>query len=712
DGRDDFAAGALLDTVGGPQAGSVQVFSGGTGALIRRFDGAPSDRLGLAVDLAGDVDLDGVTDLVAGAQQPTLGGYAEVFSGLGGSVLKLSEATKLQGFGFAVAGAGDVDGDGFDDVVVGVPNFDGTFEDQGAARVFLSPGGDLRSTVVGTHPGDRVGTAVEGGFDGDADGLSDVVIGAPFFADPAPESGRAIAWSIRGGGPALATFGQPPGATWYGLDVAGVGDIDQDGTPDLAVGSIWDSTGALNAGSAWIHSGATGQLLHQFSGDSAHDHLSESIAGAGDVDQDGFADVITGAPNDDNTVFNAGSARVHSGRTGAPLHTFDGSGTQHAFGWSVDGAGDVDGDGFDDVLAGAFSGNEARLHSGRTGALLAQWTGSSGSRFGSAVAGVGDVNGDGFPDALVGAPLASEGSSVNGGAYVFSGAGAGLLRSHGGTFPNDWLGASVAGLGDADGDGFSDYAVGASTNATGGVGYARFFSGATGNVLHSVYGDASETTLGAGVGPAGDWDGDGRDDALVGARAGGPLGAGQVEVVSPATGAILETFSGPGSSAAFGAGLDHLGDVDGDGRPEIVVGASGSAHVFGRPCAPAEHYGLGCPGSGGHVPRLVVSGCATAGFDVTLGLHDALGGTNALLLFGAQKAQVPAFGACDLLVAPLLSAGVALPLPGTGPAAGSFVAAGTLPPSASGLTVAAQAFVADPGAPAGGAATNGVLLAP
>ncbi|MBD3297258.1 MAG: hypothetical protein GF341_01270 [candidate division Zixibacteria bacterium] len=144
-----------------------------------------------------------------------------------------------------------------------------------------------------------------------------------------------------------------------GYSVSGAGDVDNDGFDDVIVGAhSADPGGLISAGSAYVYSGQTGALLWQFDGAAANDELGRSVSGAGDVDNDGFDDLIVGAyAADPGGLTNAGSAYVYSGQTGALLWQFDGAAAYDYLGVSVSGAGDVDNDGFDDVIVGASLAN-------------------------------------------------------------------------------------------------------------------------------------------------------------------------------------------------------------------------------------------------------------------------------------------------------------------------------------------------------------------
>ncbi len=179
-----------------------------------------------------------------------------------------------------------------------------------------------------------------------------------------------------------------------------------------------------------MYSGQSGALLHQFDGVSAFDYFGQSVAGAGDVDSDGFDDLIVGAwQADPGGTFQAGSAYVYSGQSGALLYQFDGAATADRLGHSVDGAGDVDSDGFDDVVVGIYGNDPGALtdagsvviYSGQTGALIHQVDGLAASDFfGWSVAGAGDVSNNGFADLVVGAPQADpDGKTAAGSASVF-----------------------------------------------------------------------------------------------------------------------------------------------------------------------------------------------------------------------------------------------------------------------------------------------------
>lgn len=121
-------------------------------------------------------------------------------------------------------------------------------------------------------------------------------------------------------------------------------------------------------------------------------------------------------------------------------------------------------------------------------------------------------------------------------------------------------------------------------------------------------------------------------------------------------------------------------------------------------------YGPGCIGSGGHVPKLEVTGCPKVGDQIAIEISNGLGGANALLLFGLGQGTIPIGFGCDLAVAPLFGPQIPLTLSGSQPGGGTLVLSGVLPPSVAGVTFTTQAFVLDPGAPIGIAATNAVIV--
>ena len=171
---------------------------------------------------------------------------------------------------------------------------------------------------------------------------------ALFFASPAFSQN----W------PAFVLY-QKNGAAAFGLlgiSVASAGDVDGDGRADFIIGANAASPGGLSgAGSAYVYSGAIGALLFQKNGVRAGDNLGISVASAGDVDGDGRADFIIGAYLADSIRFSdVGSAYVYSGATGDLLLLKDGAAAGDWLGFSVASAGDVNGDGRADVIIGAF----------------------------------------------------------------------------------------------------------------------------------------------------------------------------------------------------------------------------------------------------------------------------------------------------------------------------------------------------------------------
>ena len=332
------------------------------------------------------------------------------------------------------------------------------------------------------------GESVSGAGDVDGDGIPDFIVGAPADSTNGLDSGSARVFSGFDGS-VLHTFNVSSPGENFGKSVSGAGDVDGDGVPDLIVGAPDFPSGGSNTGRAWVFSGADGSVLYTFNGDSAVDFFGHSVSGAGDVDGDGFADLIVGAPRGDTVNgTDSGSARVFSGFDGSVLYTFDGGSAFDNFGNIVSGAGDVDGDGFADLIVGAFrddtvngvDSGSARVFSGFDGSVLYTFNGdSAGDAFGHGVSGAGDVNGDSVPDLIVGVQRDDTVNGVeSGSARVFSGADGSVLYTFNGDSAGDLFGVDVSGAGDVDGDGIPDLIVGAQADDNNGAdsGSARVIS--------------------------------------------------------------------------------------------------------------------------------------------------------------------------------------------------------------------------------------------
>ena len=370
-------------------------------------------------------------------------------------------------------------------------------------------------TFNGEGSADRFGRSVSGAGDVDFDGFDDVIVGAWASDAGGADAGRAYIYSGQTGA-VIHTFTGGADLDNLGWSVSDAGDINSDNFADVIVGART----AGGVGEAYIFSGQDGSVLHTFVGAAADDNLGWAVSGAGDVNGDGRPDVIIGAPATSGGGA-PGQVYVFSGLDFSQLHHWVGEAGDDAFGKAVSGAGDVNNDGFDDVIigaelndAGGVDAGRAYVYSGINGSLLHTFTGLAGDAFGFSVSGVGDVNTDGFGDVIVGATLAGG----TGAAYVFSGQDGALIHTLNGEAADDQFGRSVSGVGDLNNDGFDDLIIGAKFNDDGGnnAGKAYIYSGKIGDLLHVFTGEALRRNLGTSVSNAGDVDNDGVEDLIVG----------------------------------------------------------------------------------------------------------------------------------------------------------------------------------------------------
>ena len=412
-----------------------------------------------------------------------------------------------------------------------------------------------------------------------------------------------IGWHVSS-----AAAGRPP-TYMFGRSVAAVGDVDGDGVTDLLVGSCGEAQ--LHApdplaAAAVLYSGKDGRALRHLRA-SAGDPRGTAVAGVGDLNKDGIPDFAVGTrtASADGTDYATGQVEAFSGADGALLWTARGSAkteSHEQFGWSVGVAGDVNGDGTPDVVAGSLSLSVARVLSGKDGAILFEWKGPNAKKsddFGRAVAGNVDMNADGRPDILVGAPFHGIGSTHApprgpGQVTLFSGKDGRVLFTVKGETRAELFGEAVAFIADVNGDGKPDFLVGAPSFSPSGRNFAGrvyVISGGDGSVLRRIDGLDAGGQLGTSVAAVGDVDGDGTPDVLAGAPRPGSDGTRESEkaewggcarVFSGRTGKVLFTLRAPKKVEPylFAEGVVGLPDVSGDKIPDLLVGAPGTGAVL------------------------------------------------------------------------------------------------------------------------------------
>jgi hypothetical protein len=393
-------------------------------------------------------------------------------------------------------------------------------------------------------------------------------------------------------------------ARWeaFGTSIVAHGpDLNGDGFAEIAVGAKIEQSGTQwNLGAATVLSGRDLTPIHTFQGTNSYDYLGASLAWCDDLDGDGLSDLVVGSPGATIAgLLHSGKVEIYSTGTWTLLREFDGGYLGGSFGISLSTLRDVDGDGVAELLVGAVNETSAAgttgavyVYSGASGALLRRITVIPSNLLGLSVADVGDVNGDGVNDIGAGAPNTAYPYPYYvhaGTAYVFSGADGSLLHQwHGDSkryyssgylyYIGNFFGRFIGPAGDVDGDGTPDVWVSTEQgipNYGSNVrpAFIAIYSGATGAKIRKI----NTVTRQYAADAVGDLDGDGISDFAVG----GTIQFGvyiityhdSVLLLSGADGRELWRGERPDHSTNWGSVIKGSGDVNGDGIPDFAVGA-------------------------------------------------------------------------------------------------------------------------------------------
>jgi hypothetical protein len=403
------------------------------------------DLFGVTVSSAGDVNGDGYEDIIIGAPFNDAGGVnaGRAYIYFGGTVMDSIADVILTGeaagdiFGISVSSAGDVNGDSYDDVIVGAQ--ENSAGGTAAGRVYIYFGGELMDDIAdiimtGTTSNNFFGKCVAGAGDVNGDGYDDVLASAPYY-----NNSTGITYIFYGGSlmdtiPDVVMIGENL-VQYFGSSIASAGDVNGDSFADVLIGGAYNSSSTF-AGKAYLYLGgvdmdSTADVV--MNGEMISDRFGYSVSSAGDVNGDGFSDVIIGSINNDAGGMDAGRAYVYFGDSNMDniadwIST--GEASEDQFGSSVASVGDVNGDGFGDIIVGAYQNDAGGMDAGRAyvyfGAAnmdsIADWTFTGEAEedlFGLAVGAAGDVNGDGIADVIIGAPYNDFGGVDAGKAYLY-----------------------------------------------------------------------------------------------------------------------------------------------------------------------------------------------------------------------------------------------------------------------------------------------------
>ena len=344
---------------GAKMQGRVWVYSGRTGHLLFRRSGRPGEQDGYAIADAGDVNGDGVTDVISGAPgQGSDIGHAYVYSGATGrTIVRLRGHHHGDMFGAAVSSAGDVNGDGVPDLLVGAP---GTGAAAGHAYVISGRTFRVIRVLSAHRRRDEFGDGVAHTADLNGDGVPDLIVGA---SGKNPGHGAAYVYSGRTGKLLFRIRGERGNVAFGQFFVAGVGDINGDGVPDLYVGDYASNNAGQAGGFAAVYSGVDGSRLHAWRG-AAGEGLGPGRS-AGDVNGDAVPDIIVGNYTSSDGAPGAGKVQIFSGATGGRLRTITSTTPNENLGFDAVGIGDTNGNGTPDFLISAASLDTVYIVDGR-----------------------------------------------------------------------------------------------------------------------------------------------------------------------------------------------------------------------------------------------------------------------------------------------------------------------------------------------------------
>ena len=680
-----------------------------------------SGSLGYAVSSIGDVNNDGIDDFAIGVRGDNK--LYVVFGGASNSFFDINASQLTRGFtitstagnlGYSVSGLGDVNGDGVDDFIVSAPFTDtdgsGQGNSQGAAYVIFGKDttqsdvsfsnidvASLAATdgfsIQSSTSSDTLGYSVAGIGDINGDGIKDIAVGVRLldtssamtdqnkggvyviFGKDTTQSGVSFSNISISSSFSLTDGFRIVGANandYLGSSIAGLGDVNGDGVADFIIGAPSVDVGDdADVGAAYVIFGAgasnsiassytadinyinpTNDRYFHISGTVASGSLGYAVSSIGDVNNDGIDDFAIGVRGDNKlyVVFGGASNSFFDINASQLTRGFTITSTAGNLGYSVSGLGDVNGDGVDDFIVSApFTDTDGSGQGNSQGAAyvifgkdttqsdvsfsnidvasLAATDGfsiqssTSSDTLGYSVAGIGDINGDGIKDIAVGVRLLDTSSAMTdqnkGGVYVIFGKDttqSGVSFSNisisssfsltdgfriVGANANDYLGSSIAGLGDVNGDGVADFIIGAPSVDVGddadvGAAYVIFGAGASNSIASSytadinyinptndryfhISGTVASGSLGYAVSSIGDVNNDGIDDFAIGVRGDNKLyvvfGGASNSFFDINASQLTRGFTITSTAGNLGYSVSGLGDVNGDGVDDFIVSA-------------------------------------------------------------------------------------------------------------------------------------------